>query len=655
MKKSLLFLYLLIFSVFGVFAQINNNIPLENEIYDVLENLQIRGLCSPMIGQKPYTQRLIFEKIDESLSKEEGLSPSERDFLEMWKQERLDSFEQKPSKLSFHTEGKDEKIPTTVNFKAGLEASASGGLYTKNQFDQWGFDVITKFDFFGDISRSFSYRIIGYFDLTQMPLYTAGNDYLIGYDWYDYDNFVNLYCSGQKDKTDTPIAEPRRRTIKTLLNTSYLPFSYSRLWDGQMYYLSNFNASGLEGWPQQIGFSGGIQADLHYSALNGKIELGAGRYKRAYASMDNGSSLVLNESARPFFGIDMAFNPVSWIQYSFVAGGLEYPNQDYMNADSYPGTERGLDDSFFFQNGFTLNMIEVNLPFFHFDFGSSAIWPKRIELGYLFPLANYVEYQNHIGDGDNLALFGDLKFKKTGLGEIWASCYLEELNLGSNFFTDTRVMFAGQMGTKIAFPFLPFSNISLRYTKVEPFCYTHQSINYSPWYNHYIWESYTNAGESLGYYLPPNADEFLVKFDARPLKNLYTGIQYQFIRHGADYGSQQVAGSSLYSELTPWGREKLHKYFLHDGAYNWMHIVNASFKYTLKNIKVPLEIFGSVGFMYSYYTVIDSSVYKEHNDVYGEKYQNAASRYTPYHFIDSEEYPVQCGGVLTLGVKLFHW
>lgn len=210
-------------------------------------------------------------------------------------------------------------------------------------------------------------------------------------------------------------------------------------------------------------------------------------------------------------------------------------------------------------------------------------------------------------------------------------------------------MYAGQLGIKFIVPKLPFTSISFRYTKVEPFCYTHHSINYTPWYDHYICENYTNGGDPLGYYLPPNADEFFLRFETMPVSGVACNLQYQFIRHGADYGSQQVQGSSLYSELTPVDRDSVVKTFLHDGAYNWMHIISVGASYSNRsNEKIPFQIYGNVGFIYSYYTMIDGNEYEM--SILGN---HKCSKTTEYHFVDNKEYPVQCGAVITVGVKLW--
>ena len=108
------------------------------------------------------------------------------------------------------------------------------------------------------------------------------------------------------------------------------------------------------------------------------------------------------------------------------------------------------DDAYFWQNLFSINMIEIDFPYFHFDFGSSTVWPKRFDLGYIFPLFNYVLYQNNLGDYDNTALFGDIKVRKPGIGSLWASIFIDEINgLNNDVRISPRAMFAGQLGGKI--------------------------------------------------------------------------------------------------------------------------------------------------------------------------------------------------------------
>jgi hypothetical protein len=132
---------------------------------------------------------------------------------------------------------------------------------------------------------------------------------------------------------------------------------------------------------------------------------------------------------------------------------------------------------------------------------------------------------------------------------------MDEVSLGEisrDFFNMSRFMIAYQFGTVVHIPWikrLPFSSLTLSYTKIEPYTYTHTRESV-PWYNGLAMETnWVNRGRALGHYIPPNSDEILVRFAAIPVSESMVGFQYQMIRNGASYGDRAVGGSSLWSEL----------------------------------------------------------------------------------------------------------
>jgi hypothetical protein len=144
------------------------------------------------------------------------------------------------------------------------------------------------------------------------------------------------------------------------------------------------------------------------------------------------------------------------------------------------------------------------------------------------------------------------------------------MSIQGNFDEVDRTMNAYQAGLNFALPFLSFTSLKLSYTKVNPYCYTHNR-NYNPYTGGDLRmeTAYHNNGMSLGHYLPPNSDEILIRFQTMPAKNLMTMLQFQMIIHGANYGSSAVDGSHLLSELDPEdrnGNPLLFRYFLRDGA-----------------------------------------------------------------------------------------
>ena len=111
-----------------------------------------------------------------------------------------------------------------------------------------------------------------------------------------------------------------------------------------------------------------------------------GRLDREWAGQTSGSSLVFNQSAQPFLAIETTISPFSWLNFSSLTGVLEY--HDALDA---AGLTESAKTS---QNAFSINQFEFNYKsYVHFDIGSTAVWPKRFELGYLYPLASNFLYQ----------------------------------------------------------------------------------------------------------------------------------------------------------------------------------------------------------------------------------------------------------------------
>jgi hypothetical protein len=136
-------------------------------------------------------------------------------------------------------------------------------------------------------------------------------------------------------------------------------------------------------------------------------------------------------------------------------------------------------------------------------------------------------------------------------------------------------------------------------------------------------QAYTNHGYGLGYYLPPNSDEIKIVFDAMPTSQTAFSAQFQFIRHGAEYGDYIVDGSSYASELKGDGRSSdpaLRKNFLHDGAYQSFIIIKTGVKHSLKNL--PLEFSCNAGMVFSYWkyngSVLDNAQYHSRTGIIAE-------------------------------------
>jgi hypothetical protein len=586
----------------ALYAQTHVSVPLNHTVYYLLEQAETRGLCPPLPAVKPYTRGKILEVINEILAAEPkrfgGLTDSERAILENIREEFIDGrsgLRLRRGLYRFDSEGKND-IRVTTDVGINMETLNSGARYTEQEMTYSGTDTWGTFFIRGDVGEHFSYDV----DFSA-GIMKAQRVFVGTYDTYA----TELHY--ETNKAFPPEEYYNRRVDTYSQPLAFFPYTYQKRWDGFMFNLGAIEAGNMEGWPNDISIAAGMMSEVSGSVFGDMLLIRFGRIHREWGAMSPGNSLVLNSAARPFTGIEANFTPVSWFAFSSVTGVLEF--------DNVGGIKEPAET---FQNAYSLYQLELNCKnYFHLDFGSAAVWAKRFELGYMFPLLDNFFYQNYVGDFDNTAIFLNIRGQVPGLGKLWFSFYLDELEIGSmgRSFELDRHMFAYQAGIQGVVPFLPFTSVTLGYTKIEPYNYTHNR-NFLPWYSgdKPMETAYVNGGSCLGYYLPPNSDEIKVRFDIRPLLRTASHVQYQLIRHGADYGRHQVDGSSLVSELDPDGRSdkaSLQKNFLRDGAYQWMHIVKVGAEHSLR--KLPFTFFGEAGLAYSYFTDISDKTYARYN------------------------------------------
>jgi hypothetical protein len=561
MRIFFLVFLLIIAPFYAAVAQFHASVPIEDNIYQILDLSVQRGLCRPLPGSRPYTRSFVLSTINEILGAETSgrgrLSSAERLILENTRQKYAEKKEGLDlERGSYFAEGTlfNKNIKINAEAGAGVDMEFSQALEFNDDDDSetayiWGGNIWVSAYLKGDIGNHFSYdtKISG--GLMRSPAKFEGY-YHTYYDGFEnHDEYIDRYL---------PVYDQPQ---------VYFPFSYKKMWDGSVFFLDELNASGYQTFPERLAGGYAINGDMAAAFLDNRLVFRAGRLSREWAAMSSGSSLVFNGNARPFMAVEGQFQPLSWFNISSLTGELEYFNQDGIKVSSWSN-----------QNAFSITMLEFNIKnFLHIDFGDAVVWPKRFELGYPFPILSSFFYQNNIGDFDNLSMFLNIKGRIAGIMSAWISFYSDEMELRPDMGILDRTMFAFQAGTTINTP-LPFSFIKLTYTKIEPYCYTHNR-NFVPWYDNEnntrpIETAYMNNGVGIGYYLPPNSDELLLRFETMAGRASNIHFQYQMIRHGADFGPNAVDGSSYFSELDPEGRgekDVLKKYFLRDGAYQWFH------------------------------------------------------------------------------------
>ena len=412
--------------------------------------------------------------------------------------------------------------------------------------------------------------------------------------------------------------------LMKLSNSSHAPYFFDKSWDGFQFIFSDF----YEYVPVSEALSAGVklEPELVFSAFEDKVQAKFSRTRHDYGY--GSSSLILSQDAQPFLAIETRVNPVKWFETSFIAGTLEYVSEGNLK-----------DSANAFQNLFSMITGQFNFSeYAYFGAVSSGVWIKRLELGYLYPLLLPFLYQNQIGDFDNvqMGVYGGVRIP--GITHIYFQFYIDEMNvLVKEFAHKDRNMYAFQVGAKTPIP-VWLSTLTTQYTKIEPYMYTHP-LTENPWYDHAMKTAYLNHGECIGYYLPPNSDEFLIKYEATPLWYLKSVLSYSLVRHGTTLGSGSVDGSS-YSDALDYTQDLnsvsagdlYWKDFLHDGVYEWIHSVTLGATLDCRKWNVPIAVYCAYTFSYTQHS-------------YGDT--------TSFYFINNSEYYDEVGNYLTLSVKIY--
>jgi len=347
----------------------------------------------------------------------------------------------------------------------------------------------------------------------------------------------------------------------------------------------NINPKAYAGWPDEPAFSYGLEAELNGAFFNRHLLLRLGRVRRGWGGDFGETSLFINAHTRPFSALEGTILPLSWLNISFLGGALERFNEN----NQWPNNEP-------FINMLSAAQIELNPSMYiNLNIGGAAVLLKQL----------------------NTAFFTGLKLRVPGLFTLWGSIFIDPLNPSSvDFFSMNGNSYAYQAGLKTVIHWLSLASFTISYTKIEPYCYTGERNSPD--------SAFISGGESLGYYLPPNSDELLLRFEYTLFTVIKTYVQFQMIRHGVDYGYGAVGGSSLYDTLAD---DYFTSHFLKDGVYQWDNIIKLGGSCNLKTVGgsargVPLSIYAETGLAVTNFTNTDAGNEASHDPSSNSVYQS---------------------------------
>ncbi|MBB6480730.1 hypothetical protein [Spirochaeta isovalerica] len=546
-KPLLIFIISIIFSL-TIQGQTYNTVDVDESVYKILEMAEMRGIIENLSQMRPFYKAEILDYLNQMDRKRSELSRME--------QTVLDSALKKYSP-------QDREITAINVLKQG------------------------KVQFNNEPDATFPVAIGIYFDFELRGDLNSGTIHSTNFTTLNLEGDLSTYGSYDMNASVG---------VNDVNVDAFSPYAYTNIaTDG--YYIalsSGLNGGGLvDGDEDGTSFSLMTMPELNFSFRENKIKLNYARVRRDHG---NGiGNLSISASARPYSGLDLGFRPLDWFNLYFSTGSLD----NWME-----GTDSYGSDDIISQKMLTSQLFEfLPVNWIYFSFSSSAIWGKRFEIAYLNPLLPPVIGQSLTGDQDNISMDFSLAFKIPPAGvKIYANVYLDEITSNEGLLSDPIMPWAAQGGAKWAIPWLPFTMASFQYTRIEPYTYDH-------WPQEYYFSdegdtfdlTWTNNNENLGYHLPPNSDEFLIRIESMPYMNFHFMLQYQFIRHGDNgvdgdgYGAIDNVSYERSQDLT--------KDFLNDGIYEKIHIATLAAAYEFENLPIWVSIDYSFNYTTNFETI----------------------------------------------------
>jgi hypothetical protein len=542
-------------------AQSHLAVDLKDPVYTLLELGELKGLLDRLSAVRPYSLSEILRLLDRMQERRELLGPREQEILDQTRA-RLSTSPSgwRAGAVRYEQEGRSVQAGVDVRSEIRLNANAP---------EAWTLESAARVYLRGDLAPWLSYSGS-----------TGGTYDRVGLD------------------TGAPATKP-----KALQYPAFVPYGFTKEWDA---YHQNFFGDPriiTEPYLPHPTASYDLSTDIGAQFREDSITVRFANLRREWGLGDG--SLTLSGTARPFLGGELHARLAPWIAIHHITGGLSDWSREPSGYYSYPEPATPLELSY--QKLYTLQRLELfPWPWLYASASSSVIGARRLELGYMAPLLFALLWQNTIGDLDNVGVCVDLAATLPRWGRVYFSFYADEVadvNSLVKLFTRPRNMFALQAGLKVPIPGLPFTGLTFQYTRIEPFTYAH----YPTWFADSrlpVETSYTHDGENLAYALYPNSDEFLVKIWSLPLPRLQAALEYRLVRHGDNPlnnpGDLVILGRpEAYLDYTKGLDSYPDKYFLHDGLYDFNHIVTLAGSYALPWFPATVSL--SYSFVYTFW------------------------------------------------------
>ena len=266
-----------------------------------------------------------------------------------------------------------------------------------------------------------------------------------------------------------------------------------------------------------------VQGLISYSWNNGNISIGKQHIE--WGSGIDGK-LIFSDKAPSFPFVKLEFSPVDWLKFVYFHGWLHSALIDSStirktlvnDRDSYSQREKYI-------AGHMVSIYPTkNLSI---SLGESIVYSDKLELAYFIPVLFFRTVDHYLGDssntGDNAQLFFNAVYKNFDLRtKLYTTLFIDELSI-TNFLKGTNLSAIGiTAGVNFVDPILENSDLSIEYTRLNPFVYMNSNDA----------QLFTSHKYQLGHWIGSNAHQFYAEYNQSFLRGLKLKVWGEYVRKG---------------------------------------------------------------------------------------------------------------------------
>ncbi|MEA2103946.1 MAG: capsule assembly Wzi family protein [Candidatus Cloacimonadota bacterium] len=268
------------------------------------------------------------------------------------------------------------------------------------------------------------------------------------------------------------------------------------------------------------------EVDAYISHSSKYVELVFGKFANYWGSGKTGSISISNRApSYPQIMLKTGFS--DWLKFVYFHGWLESNELD--DSSSYVinyGNDHEFERKFYKSKYIAAHRLDI-FPFANLKIGLSEILyygETRPKIIYLIPIMFFWSAQHQTNDQDNEEIGIDIEWLPTNYCKFYGSMIIDDIRLTKIFSENESLNYFGyQLGAFFFDPYVNKLDFRIEYTRINPWVYTHKfPVNCA-----------TSDGYQMGYWAGQNSDNLYLELGYKISESSSLDFIFSHYRKGA--------------------------------------------------------------------------------------------------------------------------